>query len=78
MVRSFTSSLVDYYRRTYFEWRNAYGLTDGCMRELVAAMQVELERPELEINDAHHLRKLITTIEAELDIAQTLYSNHAA
>lgn len=71
-------SLSDYYRRTYFEWRGAYGLGDGCMRELIAAMRVELEQPGLTVQDAQQLKKLIMMVEAELDIAQILSSSHAA
>jgi hypothetical protein len=72
------SSLSDYYRRTYYEWRGAYGLGDGCMQELVAAMRVELERPGLAAQEAQQLQKLIMTVEAELNIARTVATSNAA
>jgi len=71
-------SLSDYYRRTYFEWRMAYRLSDCCMHELVAAIRAEADRPGIDRQDALQLYKLGLMIEAELDIAHILSTERAA
>jgi len=78
MLVSNRQSLSDYYRRTYFEWRRAYRLSDCCMHELVSAMRAELESKDLEREEILELRKLIFMVEAELDIAQVLFAERAA
>jgi len=78
MQASRHQSLSDYYRLTYIEWRMAYGLSDCCMNELVAAMRVEVDHPGIERQDALRLRKLIMMIEAELHLAQILLVDQAA
>jgi hypothetical protein len=55
------------YWRAYFEWRAAYGLSDECMKELLAAIRVAIELNQAVPEQLQNLRWLATLIEVELE-----------
>lgn len=60
-----TPDLLTEYVETYVEWSTAYGITDACMEELMAALRVESERPTLEPRVRSALTDLASAIEEE-------------
>lgn len=57
------------YWRTYYEWRLAYGLEDGCMDELLAAIGIAMEQPMLPAEQLERLGRLKSLIETERRLA---------
>lgn len=58
--------IVADYWRAYFEWRAAYGLSDACMGELLAALRVEVNAPNIDPLQKTKLNALARMLEVEL------------
>lgn len=58
--------IVANYWQAYFEWRTAYGLSDTCMGELLAALRVEADAPSISPEQRTRLNALARMIEMEL------------
>ncbi|MGC3981861.1 MAG: hypothetical protein QM808_11410 [Steroidobacteraceae bacterium] len=61
-----TRDIVTDYWDVYLEWRAAYGLTDACMGELLAALRVESQAFGIDTEQRTKLRTLARLIELEL------------
>jgi hypothetical protein len=69
MSESANADLVNEYVDTYMEWSSTYGIADGCMEELMAALRVESERATLQQQVRDALTDLARTIETERSLA---------
>lgn len=62
-----TPSITADYWRAYFEWRATYGLSDECMKELLAAVCAELDCGTKTPEQIEALKALAMLIEVELE-----------
>jgi hypothetical protein len=62
-----TKDITADYWRAYFEWRATYGLSDDCIKELLAAIRVELAAQNIAPEEQVRLNTLAAMIEVELE-----------
>ena len=60
------TDLVAEYWQAYFEWRSAYGASDVCMGELLAALRVAANAHGIDDIQRTRLNALARMIEADL------------
>jgi hypothetical protein len=70
--------VVAYFWDAYFDWRSKYGLQDECMRELVAAIRVQIDSHIVTGHTAARLKKLAHMIESEIGAKQHAQDSRAA
>ncbi|MGD9841339.1 MAG: hypothetical protein AB7F79_07925 [Steroidobacteraceae bacterium] len=67
MIHLEPQDITSDYWRAYLEWRANYGLSDDCIKELLAAIRVEIAADTTSPEQQRQLRKLAAMIEVELE-----------